>query len=573
MTDSDVVTDRRARTVSTLRSTPDVSVLIVGAGVNGAGLFRELALQGVDALLVDRGDFCSGASAAPSRMIHGGLRYLEFGEFRLVRESVIERNRLLLNAPHYVAPLPTTIPLFVRLSGALTAMRRFMHLGGGNRPAHRGSIMVKIGLTFYDIFTRKHRIMPKHRFTSRAKAMKRRPALHPETICTATYYDAWISYPERLCVELVLDAQAACPQARALNYASLQSASGSHVVLRDELTGKDIRIRPRTVVNATGAWIDMTNRRIGPETQLIGGTKGAHLVLDSPDLLAALDGEMIYYETPDGRVSVALPWLGKALVGSTDIRIDNPDDARCEEDEVDYILASIGEALPGVNVSRADIVSRFSGVRPLRYSNESTTGQVSRNHLCDVIEPDGEMGFPVLSMVGGKWTTFRSFAEQVADTLLDRLDLPRRVDTRDLPIGGGKDFPADDSAMRRYLADLRDRCRLDKDRARNLLERYGTRGADVAAFCAAAPDHPLIHHAAFTAREIEFIIRNEDVMHLDDLVLRRTAIALLGELTSDLLDELLAILATAHNWSPQHVDAERERTKSLLRDRHGIELD
>ena len=572
MTDSDVVTDRRARTVRTLRGAPDVSVLIVGAGVNGAGLFRELALQGVDVLLVDRGDFCSGASAAPSRMIHGGLRYLEFGEFRLVRESVIERNRLLLNAPHYVAPLPTTIPLFVRLSGALTAIRRFMHLGG-NRPAHRGSIMVKIGLTFYDLFTRKHRIMPKHRFASRNEAMERRPALHPETICTATYYDAWISYPERLCLELVLDAQATCPAARALNYASLRSATGSHVVLRDERTGKDIRVRPRVVVNATGAWIDLTNRRIGPETQLIGGTKGAHLVLDSPDLLAALDGEMIYYETPDGRVSVALPWLGKALVGSTDIRVDNPDDARCEEDEVDYILASIGEALPGVNVSRADIVSRFSGVRPLRYSNESTTGQVSRNHLCDVIEPDGETGFPILSMVGGKWTTFRSFAEQVADTLLDRLDLPRRIDTRDVPIGGGKDFPADDNAARRYLADLRDRYRLEKDRARSLLGRYGTRATEVAAFCAAAGDRPLTHHAAYTAREIEFIVRHEDVIHADDLVLRRTAIALLGELTSDLLDELLAIMRPIRNWSPDQTDAERERTKSILRDRHGIEFD
>jgi len=453
----------------------------------------------------------------------------------------------------------------------MTAIRRFLHLGG-HRPAHRGSIMVKIGLIFYDIFTRKHRIMPKHRFASRDKAMVRRPALHPETICTATYYDAWISYPERLCVELVLDARAACPQARALNYASLAGASGSHVVLRDELTGKDIRVRPRTVVNATGAWIDLANSRIGLETQLIGGTKGGHLVLDNPDLLAALDGEMIYYETPDGRVSVALPWLGKALIGSTDIRIEDPDDARCEEDEVDYILDAIGEALPGVTVSRDDIVSRFSGVRPLRYSDESTTGQVSRDHLCDVIEPNDAHEFPVLSMVGGKWTTFRAFSEQVADNILDRLDLPRHIDTRDVPIGGGRDFPADDSARRAYLADLRDRGRVDRDRAERLLERYGTRAADVGAFCAAAGDRPLTHHATYTVREIEFIVRNEDVMHLDDLVLRRTAIALLGELTGELLDELLAIVSVIRDWSRQQTDAERERTVDILRDRHSIEL-
>jgi len=546
-------------------------VLIVGAGVNGAGLFRELALQGVDVVLIDRWDFCSGASAAPSRMIHGGLRYLEFGEFRLVRESVVERNRLLVNAPHYVSPLPTTIPLFCRLSGALTAIRRFLHLGG-NRPAHRGSIMVKIGLKLYDMYTGKHRVMPTHRFTSRAEALDRRPALHPDTICTATYYDAKISYPERLCVELVLDAEAACSEAGAANYVSLQGASGGGVVLRDELTARDLHVRPRVLVNATGAWIDLVNSRLDHETILIDGTKGGHLVLDNADLLAALDGEMIYYETPDGRVSVALPWLGKALIGSTDIRIENPDDARCDDEEVDYILAAISEVLPGVKVGREDIVSRFSGVRPLRYSGKVAAVQASRDHYCDLIEPTDGVNFPIYSMVGGKWTTFRSFSEQVTDSILDRLGRERRVETPDLPIGGGKGFPVDDEARARWLADLSEQTHLDDDRLETLLWRYGTRAADVAAFCAAGQDAPLQHHATYTAREIEFIIRSEQVVHLDDLLLRRTAIALLGEMTGDLLDDLLAIAARAGNWTAEQVDRERTRTVEILLDRHAIDL-
>jgi len=281
-----------------IRRTSDVSVLIVGGGINGAGLFRELALQGIDVWLIDQWDFCAGASAAPSRMIHGGLRYLEFGEFRLVKESLRERNLLLQNAPHYVNPLPTTIPLFSWFSGSISSIRRFLHLGG-TRPARRGALMVKAGLSFYDLFTRKHRLMPRHTFTSRGEALRQRPLLRGDIIKTATYYDAWISYPERLCLELLLDGEDICPQARAVNYVSLQGGSAEAATLRDELSGETFDVRPKVLVNATGGWIDFVNRRLGQDTKLVGGTKGAHLVLDNQDLMDALCGEMVYYETPD----------------------------------------------------------------------------------------------------------------------------------------------------------------------------------------------------------------------------------------------------------------------------------
>jgi len=281
---------------------------------------------------------------------------------------------------------------------------------------------------------------------------------------------------------------------------------------------------------------------------------------------------MIYYETPDGRVSVALPWLGKVLIGSTDIRIDDPDDARCDEDEADYILAAIGEVLPGLKVGREDVVSRFSGVRPLRYSGDVATVQASRDHYCDVIEPTDGVAFPVYSMVGGKWTTFRSFSEQVADDLLARLEGQRHVGTQDVPIGGGKDFPRDDEARARWLADLHESTGLGEDRLDTLLLRYGTRAADVADFCIGDQDAPLQHHPTYTAREIEFIIRNERVMHMDDLLLRRTAIALLGELSADLLDELLALAGRVCDWTAEQIDQERTRTVEILLDRHAIDL-
>ena len=551
-----------------------MTVLVVGAGINGASVFRELAMHDMDAVLIDRGDFSCGTSAGPSRMVHAGLRYLEFGERKLVQEGVHERNLLLQNAPHYISPLPTTIPLRSRLSGMRGVIAKALHLPPGKRPTCRGAWMVKIGLTTYDRFAEHNRQMPKHFFTSRAEAFKRRPGLHPSTIGTATYYDGAVSYPERLCMELLFDAEAMSANARALNYVSLQSAAGDAVTLRDEIGGREFQIRPKVVVNATGAWIDFANKRLGHQSSLIAGTKGGHLVLDNDELLEALDGEMLFYETPDGRAVVALPWLGKPLIGSTDISLDDPDTARCDEDEIDYMIECVWHLLPDIKIDRSQILSTFSGVRPLRAASAATTGQMSRTHYCDVAGPTDEANFTVFSMVGGKWTPFRAFGEQTMDKLLEQFGMPRKGDTESMAIGGGKGFPRTDEARAQWIARVAEATGLDENRLETLLLRYGTRGEQVAEFCAARGDQPLQHHPTYTAGEIEFIIRNERVCHLDDLVLRRTAIALLGELTRDrqLLDELLAILAGLHEWPADRAAAERGRTVEILRDRHRIDL-
>src|SRR5689334_8785928 len=204
-----------------LKEDPNVSVLIVGAGINGIGTFRDLAVNGVDVLLVDRSDFCSGASSASSHMAHGGIRYLENGEFRLVREAVQERNRMIKNAPHIVKPLPTTIPIFRYFSGMLNAPLKF--LGWMDKPSERGSLIIKLGLMMYDAYTGANRTVPRHQFLSRGASLGRWKQLNPEIVNTATYYDGLISNPERLALELVLDAEAENTNARALNYMSMIS--------------------------------------------------------------------------------------------------------------------------------------------------------------------------------------------------------------------------------------------------------------------------------------------------------------------------------------------------------------
>lgn len=186
-----------------LRQSPKVDVCVLGGGINGLSVFRELALQGVNVVLVEKHDFCSGASAALSRMVHGGLRYLENGEFSLVRESLVERDRLLRNAPHYVGPLPTTVPVFDVFSGIANGAVRF--LGLSRRPSRRGAVVIKAGLAIYDFLTRKRAMMPRHEFRGRRATLGRWPALNPAIKNSATYYDAWVSQPERLGIELLED--------------------------------------------------------------------------------------------------------------------------------------------------------------------------------------------------------------------------------------------------------------------------------------------------------------------------------------------------------------------------------
>jgi glycerol-3-phosphate dehydrogenase len=537
---------------------PDVSVLIVGGGINGIGLLRELALQGIDVLLVDKSDFCAGTSAAMTRVIHGGLRYLENAEFRLVRESLRERNRLFENAPHYVKPLPTTIPIFSWTAGIIPAIRNLLRWPA--KPGSRGALLIKAGLTLYDLLAGRASPLPRHHFRSRKAALALRPALNPGVLCTATYYDAKITYPERLCLELVEDAQAAFPEARALNYVRLESAAGDTVVLRDEVSGQTCQVRPRVVVNATGAWIDSTNHGLGRESRFIGGTKGSHVVLDHPELVQATGDGMIYFVNRDGRICIFYAVGGKIIAGATDIPTQDPE-AVCDEAEVDYILEAMRLAFPSIRVDRSQVVFRFCGVRPLPRSDALTPGQISRDHSFPVLGPGNSIDFPIYSLVGGKWTTFRALAEQVTDEILRFLRRPRMRSSADLPIGGGKGYPR-----------MPEHTGLPQQRLATLVERYGTRADRVAAYLEAGPDAPLSCHSGYSRREIEFIARHERVVHLDDLILRRTIMGMLGEVSLPLLEELAMIVSAVLEWSQEDARAEVDRTTQLLLRVHGVSL-
>ncbi|MEQ8676793.1 MAG: glycerol-3-phosphate dehydrogenase/oxidase [Aggregatilineales bacterium] len=550
---------------------PKIPVLIVGGGINGAGLYRELALQGVDAYLVEKGDFLSGASSASSHMIHGGLRYMENSEFRLVRESIAERNRLLKNAPHYVKPLPTTIPIFNWTSGIIPAIQKFLRLD--EHSSNRGALLVKIGLMMYDFYTRYQQVLPAHTFNSRSKSLEERPRLNDKIVCTATYYDAWISYPERLGLEVIIDGGEANPKSKAINYMRLISANGNTVQLSDEISGETITVQPQIVINATGAWIDFTNQSLSHKTSLMGGTKGSHLIIDNQDLFDSLNGEMIYFENDDGRVCIMFPYQGKVLAGSTDIRIDNPDEAICTPEEEAYILDSIRNIFPEIKIAKDEIVFRYCGVRPLAGNEKSSTALISRDHSCEIVEANETIHFPTYSLVGGKWTTFRAFSEQVADKVLVHLAQPRKLDTYDIAIGGGRNFPATKQARDEWIHQLEASAKMKPERIALLLERYGTRAVQLIDYIQSCEDKPLQHAPHFSRCEIEFMAQYEYVCHLTDLVLRRTLLAMLGKVTIPLLEELASIIVPILGWSDSEVKQEIESTAQYLRQRHGMQFD
>jgi len=548
-----------------LKRRESCEVLILGGGVDGAGLLRDLALQGVNVVLLDINDFAAGASSKSSRMIHGGLRYLENAEFTLVRESVAERNRLLRCAPHYVRPLKTTIPISSWFQGLLKSPMMFFGLPvtvGG-----RGAVIVKLGLTFYDFLTRKKRETPRHFFSSRKQSLRDIPGLRENIACTATYWDAWITQAERLCVDMVREACSENPDCTALNYATVsKGGSRDTVTVIDQASGEEMTLRPGIVVNATGAWIDFANSPLGIDSHFMGGTKGSHLMIDNCDLYDALGDRMVYYEHDDGRICITFRFMDKVMMGSTDMKLDNPDDAECEDDEVDYMMQTLKGVFPGIEISRDDIVFTFCGVRPLAASGHEYTSRASRAHRIEVSEPDDERAFSVYSMIGGKWTTFRAFAEQAADQVLTQLGRSRVVSTEERLYPGAEGYPQEDAARDEWVQRVADAHGIDRAQVAVLLERYGTRAEQLAAEADESWRDPLKSLPDYTVGEIRHLAESECVLHLSDIVRRRSLITLLGQSTEAVLEELAGIAGSVLGWDDQRRREEIEQASAEARD-------
>jgi len=558
-------------------------VLILGAGINGAATARELALNGVPVIVVDCADLASGATSRSSRLIHGGLRYLEYGEIRLVRESLGERIRLLESAPHLIFPLRLFIPLRRRWGGLLLSLLNFSGLAHWNRlrkfvdswfkKKDRGMWLVRLGLWFYDRFARDnlfdtHSV---HRVGSSDV-----PQVAAETyrwLCA--YSDARITYPERFVLEYLIDARDAAQNV------------GSHFEVltyrRTELNGREVRIshtsddgktrcfRPSMVVNATGAWGDLTLSDLKiDEKKLFGGTKGSHIIVNSVVLEKAIGNAGVYSETPDGRMVFVLPFGKAVLIGTTDIRFeDRPEKAVASQEEIEYLLEMTNTLFPNVKLERNDIAMHYSGVRPLPNSAESQTSAISRGQKIQLTSQDG---LKIFTMVGGKLTTGRLFGEQVADRVLAELGIPRTGNTKNRPLPGGTSYPTDEQHLKSRKEKMQAQYSLVEEQVAELWELFGICSEHICAASHLIADGDLLNGTNLPLAVVNHVVQKEWVTNLSDIVERRLMLLYRPSLSRKCLEQLAECLVTAGKLNSLCVEKQIAETVNRLETIYGKKI-
>jgi len=352
----------------------ETTIVVCGAGINGAALARELLLSGVSVIVVETHDIACGATAWSTRLVHGGLRYLEYGEIGLVRESLVERGRLVRLAPHLVKRLEFYLPVAGRLGGLAAAATRLLGLESLARAWRgergRGSWAIAVGLTLYDLLAAGSG-WPRHRMTRAGRPGQ--PAVDAARYPLAGIYsDAQMLFPERFTVELLVDAQRIARETGARfsllthHAARLRPDRTLQIApLADTRQGEGgIEVEPAAIINATGAWVDRTLAGMlpsEPPPPLIGGTKGSHILLRSPALRSLLGDDGVYAEAADGRPVFVLPFGERlVLVGTTDIPFTgDPASARADEAEIEYLLGAVARLFPASPPQRAEVAQHY----------------------------------------------------------------------------------------------------------------------------------------------------------------------------------------------------------------------
>lgn len=475
-------------------------LLILGGGITGAGVALDAVLRGLRVGLIDKGDFASGTSSISSKLVHGGLRYLEHGDFHLVYEALHERQRLLKNAPHLVHPLRFIIPFY--------------------KEARVPPWKYQVGLTLYDLLAGTSNLRRSRRLDP-SYLRRQFPGLRaPGLTGGASYFDAQMD-DARLCLEVVRTAalRGACV-ANYVEAIAFEQSSGAITGVRavDRVGGAELAIRARQIVNATGPWVDHVCRLAGDHAgPQLRPTKGVHLVAPDRGLTCAF----LLLHPADGRVFFVIPWLGKTLIGTTDTIWDqSPDSVVVTDEDVDYLLAGHNHYF-APSLERGDILNTFAGLRPLIRARPGEPSSLSREFQL-IWSRSG-----LLSAAGGKYTTYRRMAEVITDAVLRRLGRRQRCRTRRFPLDGAPRKSWEEFEPTALLA-ICSRYGLDQTSARHLVCRYGRRASDVAAYLARDPAlaKPVLPGEPDLRVEFPYQKDHEMAIYPADHLLRRTRLGL-----------------------------------------------
>ncbi len=509
------MSDGRRAALAEALATPCFDLLVIGGGINGAGIARDAAMRGLSVALVEQGDFASGTSSKSSKLIHGGLRYLENYEFALVLEASRERDHLRRHlAPHLVHPMPFVFPIF--------------------RGDPVGRLRLSAGLWVYDGLSA-FRNIARHRSWGHRTTLRHEPELRADGLRGAMhYYDCWTD-DARLTLETI---QAAMEEgAIACNHLGVTELvrtdgrlSGARVI--DRLSGTSFGITARQIVNATGPWLDRIRRLDEPDGKpVLRLTKGVHIIV--PRERVGNRNAIVLRAPRDGRVMFAIPWEDQTLIGTTDTDYDaRPEDVAADADDVRYLLDAINAYFPGGRLAESDVIGAYAGLRPLvapPASESETPSETSRE------EEIFESASGLLSLGGGKLTTYRRVAEKVVDRVVERLrvlDPERRVAecrTGEVPLPGARVDDPDRGGFRGFAKRVRASAppTVDDGLVRHLLRRYGKVALQLIERFASEPAAalPVVSDLPYRRIEITRAAEGEMAETLDDVLRRRVPIS------------------------------------------------
>jgi glycerol-3-phosphate dehydrogenase len=513
-------------------------VIVIGGGINGVAIARECARGGRRTLLVEQHDFAAGTTSRSTRIIHGGLRYLEHGDIGQVRESLRERQWLLQRYPHLVHPLQFLLPL------------------DGN--SRRSALAVRAGLWFYRRLGRVGHGVDggrgeRERLERLLDAGKR--------FSVFSFDDAQCEFPERLVAEWLVEAIEAGAVAR--NHTRIlavetRNGRATGALVRDQLSGKEERVEATWIINATGPWVDSIcrNSSIRTEKPMVGGVRGSHIVMPK---FAGAPEAAVYTEAVDGRPIFVIPWNEQVLVGTTEVPDQSdPSQVQPSADEIEYLLRSFLHLFPRVRASRDDIHCAFAGVRPLPFSPKRNPSAVSRKHYLHDHAAEGAA--QMISVIGGKLTTAGSLARECAAKIGVKTTPPTLAIASEDSV---------DPTLEQWVVDVAGAGGITADAARGIVEWYGKRALAVArrARVSAEMRAPLCPHTRHIVAEAADAFDNECACTLADVLLRRVPVAL-GACWSPLCSQEAATrIGAVMGWSEQRATVELE---AFERERDGF---
>jgi glycerol-3-phosphate dehydrogenase len=520
-------------------------VVIIGGGINGVAVARECARAGKRTLLVEQNDFASGVTSRSTRIIHGGLRYLEHAELGLVRESVRERERLLREQSHLVHPM------------------HFLFLL--NEQSQRSAMKVRAGLWLYQRFAGR-----------RSSALSEMELMRVERALDAghqwsifNYEDAQCEFPERLVAEWALEAAAAGAVLR--NHCEVLAVDVAQgrargVLLRDRITGKDERVDAGWILNCTGPWADRVCQRSAVRTSkpMLGGVRGSHIVLPR---FSGAPSAALYTEAADGRPVFVLPWNEQVMVGTTEVADSgDPGKTAPSNEEIEYLLRTAVKLFPKAKLSAHDIKYAFAGVRPLPNSPGNKASAVTRRHFLHDHTPEGAAR--LISVIGGKLTTAASLARECARKIGIAVAEPAMV-----AMGSVSSL---DPMLDQEVLDIARAGSVSEETARGMMEWHGRNAMDIArmALVSAELRAPICPHSSHIVAEVVEAYRKEFAVTLGDVLLRRVPVALGACWSESCSREAALRIGAVLGWKEQDLGAnlesfETERTAFLKQPSRG----